>query len=198
MTHLLLSIFFIALLAGCDSKPEVKVTNTQAIYETIFLKVIGNTYNKYHLVETTESAWFIKHPYETEDWNTLLDSSDAITPELIKELYRVNASSLPLNWTPFLTNAKFLPSHYNDGPSQIENHCFVEEKDATIDIRSNGSYYRSYYSISNVAFSSNNETAIVKYSRHCAPLTGAGEFIVVLQRINKQWQVIGGINLWIS
>ena len=49
----IISAILIVTLIGCDSKPKIELTKEQAVYETLFLKIIGDAHSKYYLVETT-------------------------------------------------------------------------------------------------------------------------------------------------
>ena len=195
-----ISLAFVALL-GCAPKPTVTVTPEQAVYESLFLKIIGDARTEYFLVESTESHWFKTNPYVSEEWEKHFSAEDGLSAEIIKSLYASNVESTSLSWSPFLTNAKLLPSRYNKPARSVKQQelCLVEEGKGNISIRTkDGKGYRSYYTVSKVAFSEGGELALVKYSRHCAPLSGAGEFLVVLQFIENGWSVVSGKVLWIS
>jgi len=58
--------------------------------------------------------------------------------------------------------------------------------------------YRSYYTVSRVAFSKDRRYALIKYSRYCAPLSTAAEFFQSFEYTNNGWECIGQITLWRS
>jgi hypothetical protein len=194
------SLIFVvlALCSGCESKSNIELTKEQAVYETLFLEIFKNAHSKYYLVEATESYWFTENPFSESDWIDDLSDLGDIDIDIIKKLYENNEASTLINWIPFITNASLLPSRYVTGSREDENNCFVNKEDSNVGIFKGGKGYRAYYTVSNVAFSRDANKAIVKYSRHCAPMSGAGGFFVVFQFIENQWKVIGGRRLWIS
>ena len=199
MKHIFkLLIIVIAILAGCESKPSIELTMEQAVYESLFLKITGNTQEKYYIVEVTENEWFQANPFNENEWSSSLDDLGGINIELIKTLYKNNNKSGSLNWNPFITNAQLLPPKYNVNANFSGSNCWVEESEANIDVTINNKSNRSYYTVSRVGFSKNNKNAIVKLSRHCAPMSGAGEFFIAFEFVEKQWKVIGGRTLWVS
>jgi len=194
----IISAILIVTLIGCDSKPKIELTKEQAVYETLFLKIIGEAHSKYYLVETTEANWFKENPYEESDWLGKLEALGGINIELIKELYKKNKKSDPINWNPFITNAHLLPPEYNVNPRKSNKNCLVPSEEGNVNIYKNNKGYRSYFTVSNVVFSEDGKKAILKYSRHCAPMSGAGEFFAVFEFVDNQWKVVGGRMLWIS
>jgi hypothetical protein len=199
--HKFLIIFVSSvLLMGCDSEKQIGVTPEQAVYESLFLKVTTNTHTKYSLGEITESKWFTDNPFNAEEWEKSLKELGNINIALVKKLYLVNKTSGPINWQPLITNATILPSEFVEGVSarSTSDRCFVNESDANINIISNGKSFRSYYTVSRVAFSENRKKALVKVSYQCAPMSGGGEFFISFEFKEKQWKMIGGRTLWIS
>lgn len=185
-------------LISCDTKQQIELTKKQAVYESLFLKITGDAHSKYYLVEVTESNWFQGNPFDESSWKHSLNTLGNINFELIKKLYEKNKTSVPIDWNPFITNAQLLTSEYNVNPHMSGENCFVEKKEGNINLYKNNKGYRSYYTVSNVVFSSGGNKAILKFSRHCAPMSGAGEFFVVFEFVDKQWKVIGGKTLWVS
>ena len=200
MKQILSLIFVVVLIIGCDSKPPIELTTEQAVYESLFLEITGDTHTKYYVADATENDWFKDNPFQNEKWEKALDDLGGINIELVKMLYDINKNSSPINWTPIITNAELLPSEYVIGvdPHTTGERCLVNRDEANIDIMQNNKYMRSYYTISKVAFSQDRKTAILKFSRHCAPMSGAGEFFVAFKFEEKRWQMIGSRMLWIS
>jgi len=183
-------IFVTCILnTACDKKASIEITNEQAVYETLLLKRIGNTYTKYYLAKATENQWFVNNPIEQYPWNESLKPLGNISIELVKKLYEVNKNSQSLNWNPLITNSEFLSTNYVYNPKNTDprKHCFDEDNN-----------YRSYYTLSKVAFSKNNKIALIKFSYLCATLGGAGEFFVTFEFKNSRWQTLGVELLWIS
>jgi len=188
---------------GCENKSPLEVTTEQGVYETLFVERVGNTYAKYYLAGATENQWFINNPIKEAKWEEFLEELGNIPMELVEELYRVNMESHPLNWQPIVTNAVILPPTYamKAQPGKRNERCLVEEGKGNIGIRESGKgkrQYRSYYSVSKVAFSNNGKLALVKFSYLCAPLSGAGEYFVAFELRENRWHYLGSRMLWIS
>ena len=189
------------LLSGCDSKPILELTSEQAVYESLFLEIQGDATTLYYLAKQTESAWFEENPFEGVDWQAWLDELGGVRIDLIRELYRVNRESGPLNWTPFITNAELLPKECARQSTGVDREklCYVNEDQPHNGLgMKNGGFFRPYYTVSRVAFSRDGRYAIVKYSYHCARLCGAREAFVTFRLQDNRWQVVGGRLLWIS
>ena len=84
----------------------------------------------------------------------------------------------------------FLPP----GPADLEAVCLVAGDALPLALRARGeNYFRLYYTVSRVAFSADRGLALLKYTRHCAPVSGAGEFFLALRLEEGQWRIIGGV-----
>ncbi len=196
-------ISLIMPVLGCEKHAPFELTAEQGVYETLFVERIGNTYSKYYLADATENEWFINNPINDAKWDEYLGELGNIPIELVEELYRVNRESHPLNWKPIVTNAEMLPSVFaiKAKPEKRNERCLVESGKGNIGIGESSkgkSEYRSYYSVSKVAFTKNGRMALVKFSYLCAPLSGAGEFFVAFELRENRWHPIGGRMLWIS
>lgn len=189
----ILCILLVGLLLGCDSEPPDAATAEQAVYESFFEVVAGEGNPLLFLAAATENDWFKANPFEEGEWDDYLDDLGGIPIDLVEELYRVNRDSVPIGKNPRPANVEFLPAR-----SGGEERCLVGEDEPHIGVRSQGGYYRAYYTVSRVAFSQDRTHALLKYSRHCAPLSGGGEFFAAFRLEGQQWQVIGGRMLWIS
>ncbi len=187
---------------SCGYARTIELTAEQGVYETLFTKIVGNTYSKYYIAGATENEWFTNNPIKAASWEASLDSLGNIPMDLVIELYRVNEISHPLNWKPLVTNAVLLPASYakNAEPKERDSRCLVHEGEGNIGIgsKTGKGAYRSYYSVSKVAFSSDNKLALVKFSYLCAPLSGAGESFAAFELREKQWHLIGVKRLWVS
>ncbi len=196
-------ITLIMLNISCEKQAPLELTAEQGVYESLFVERIGNTYSKYYLAGATENEWFISNPINDAQWDSYLSELGNIPMELVEELYRVNEKSHPLIWQPLVTNAEKLPPSFaiKAKPDKRNERCLVQEGKGNIGLgapsKGKGEY-RSYYSISKVAFTNNGEIALVKFSYLCAPLSGAGEFFVSFELRGNRWHPIGGRMLWIS
>ena len=196
-----ISVFFmvVSLSAGC--KEPINMTTEQSVYEALFAERIGDTYTKYYVANATENDWFKEHPFNKYPWAKSLDDLGGISVDLIKELYRVNQASYPLDWKPIVTNAEFLPGSFAHKPkkSEVEDRCFAENTKGNVGVYKTGKgQFRSFYTVSKVAFSKDGKVALLKVSYLCAPLSGASEFFVTFKLENGQWHPLGGLLLWIS
>lgn len=204
LSKVTLIISLIMFIIGCEKQAPLELTAEQGVYETLFVeRVGGNTYSKYYLAGATENEWFINNPINNAQWDESLDELGNIPMELVEELYRVNRESHPLNWRPIVTNAEMLPPSFavRAKPEKINERCLVEEGKGNTGLEASGKgkgEYRSYYSVSKVAFTKNGKMALVKFSYLCAPLSGAGEFFVAFELHENKWHPIGGRMLWIS
>jgi len=189
----------IVLVVGCDSRPQIRLTTEQAVYESFFLFVVGDAYSKVYLANASENRWFIENPFNEQEWNRSLSDMGGINIQLVKRLYEVNEMSTALGWQPFITNVEMLPVEYANLTHKEGEHCFDRNGHGNVNIYSkDGRAFRSYYSISKPAFSEDGEYALIKYSIHCAPLSGAGEGFAVFQFKQQRWQLIGGRRIWVS
>jgi len=203
LSKVALIISLIALVIGCEKQVSLQLTAGQAVFESLIVERIGNTYSKYFLAGATEHEWFINNPINEAKWEGSLSELGNIPIELVEELYRVNGESYPLNWQPIITNAEMLPPSFviKAKPENKYERCLVEGGKGSIGISESGrekGEYRSYYVISKVAFTMNGKMALVKISYLCAPLSGAGEFFASFQFRENGWHPIGGRMLWIS
>ncbi|MDH5731161.1 MAG: hypothetical protein OEZ58_19425 [Gammaproteobacteria bacterium] len=197
MKHVILLII-VMLVSGCEQKKTIAVTPEQAVYETFFLKSVGDMHSKYHLVDSTEYIWFAENSIEQFQWERALKSLGNISMELVNELYRRNDQSYPLNWQPLITTVTLLSKEYLGKNNQSSDLCF-EKGSGNVNIFDKiGRQFRAYYSISRVAFSEDSKIALLKYSYLCAPMSGATEAFVSFTFTEGEWKLLGGYRLWIS
>ncbi len=113
----------------------------------------------------------------------------------------MNQVATPIDWDPVHAEVKFLPPNYARVPSlaDLEELCLVAGDPFLAGVRAyKENYFRPYYTVSRVAFSEDRTLALLKYTRHCAPLSGGGEFFLALRLEDDQWRIVGGRTLWIS
>ncbi len=189
-----LAMPLILLLTSCAEKVPVHVAAEQMIYEALFLEIIGDAVSVYYIADQTEDLWFKKNS---------LQSSQAAHPEfpasLMGKLYEKNESAHELDWEPIITNGNRLSIKYDYALASRAKKCLVQRDQSHIGVRhSSGLYFRPFYSVSRVAFSEDRTEALVKYSRHCAPLSGAGEFLVLFEYRDQGWHIKAEAVLWVS
>ena len=196
------AIVLISLLsAACEQPAPLVITTEQSVYETFFVERIGDLHSKYYLAGATENDWFKENPFDQYSWDNELEKLGGVSISLVKELYRLNEESHALNWKPIVTNAELLPDHYarKAEGKEKEDRCFVEGSKGNIGVYREGKgRYRSYYTVSKVAFSEDKTIAMLKISYLCAPLSGAGEFFITFELKDNRWHPLGGRLLWIS
>lgn len=189
---------------GYYPKPSLKLATENKIYETLFYKCLtmGRTL---YLAKSTENRWFNENPFKKEEWLERLKDLGGISINLVQELYHVNKTHSPINWETTLIKIIFLPEEasLNSANTNEEQFCFDEEgySDTGTYITTNDNEskeYRSYYTVSRVAFSKDRRYALIKYSRNCAPLSATGEFFQSFEYTNNGWKCIGQIILWRS
>ena len=181
-------------LEESSSIPGYGQSTEAKIYEALFSDIFKEIRRvSFYLANTTENRWFIENPFKEEDWEQTLKDLGDISIELVHELYRVNKFNRPINWKSTILDPIFLPEEYtlNSNNKNRDELCLVEEGQGNIDMYTNtGQQYRSYYTVSKVAFSQDRRYALVKYSKHCAMLSG-GEFLASFEFKNNKWNLIG-------
>jgi hypothetical protein len=185
---------------GHDPIPSSKLVTDNKIYETLFYRCL-RIRRKLYLAKSTENRWFKENPFKKEEWTGRLKDLGDISIELVQQLYRVNKNHVTINWKSTLITPIFLPEEasLNSINTNEDKFCFDEEGYGDTGIyRNDMKEYRSYYTVSRVAFSKDRRYALVKYSRNCAPLSGAGEFFQSFEYTNNGWKCIGHLTLWIS
>jgi hypothetical protein len=119
---------------------------------------------------------------------------------LLEKFYQVNQKSELLSWKPIMVNVEYLPQEYagklSEDPQGYD--CLVPLEEGSVGISQKGQAYRPYYSISKVAFTDDNEFALVKLGYHCAPMSGAGEWLICLRKVGLEWKLVWSLNFWIS
>ncbi|MGX5174277.1 hypothetical protein ACUR5C_09680 [Aliikangiella sp. IMCC44653] len=187
------------LLLGCESEYAPSLTTEQAVYESLFLEIQGDAISSYYLVEQTEASWFKSNPLEEFEWRGLLQDKKDVPFSVVRSLYSRNQKSEKLNWIPVITNAQLLPSKYVDLNSENRDElCLVPGEEPHIGVGRDDRFYRPYYTVSRVGFSNDGTFSIVKLSKKCAPMSGAGEFFILLKLEDNSWKYLGERTLWIS
>ncbi len=199
-----LTIMLISLLSiACVKQAPLVITTEQSIYKTLFTETIGDSHPKYFFANATENDWFKDNPFDKYPWEEsgALEKLGGVSIELVKELYSINEESHALDWQSIVTNSEFLPGSYarKAKGKEIEDRCFPGSSKGNIDIYKEGrGQYRSYYTVSKVAFSENRKIAMLKVSYLCAPLYGGSEFFITFELKGERWHKIGSWVLWIS
>lgn len=169
----------------------------EAVYESLFLYLYKGSYETLFIANATESKWFKNNPISQVNEDEIA-KLHGIHPKLLQQLYEINAEQRPLNWMPDLINASFLKGYYaNIEKDRRDKTCYVDRRDTTIDKFTIKSYLRAYYTVSKVAYSNDRMIALLKYTYHCSPKSGAGDWLVTLRFEDNNWQVVGAINHWL-
>jgi len=182
----LLAIFLV-LLPCCESsdKPQLSLTNEQAVYESVALTSINSMSKEIVVLNKTNVIWFQekslekikkftnrKYPGEAKTFNA---------PEiLIDRIHASNQKIHGLNWNPIIVNGRL---------EAAEKHAPFKKGPLK------ETY--SYYSFSRAAFSNDKKHALVKFTYHCHALCG-GEWLVYLIFEENQWKVTQTLTIWIS
>ncbi|MFL0800615.1 MAG: hypothetical protein K6L80_09220 [Agarilytica sp.] len=177
-----LTIILVILSISCSQKG---LTPEEAVYESLFLKIIGNTYERIFLIRSTDLKW--SESFKIDEVKKL-NEKVGIDTALIEKLYTINSRQHSIAWRPIMVAIEMLPSSIHES----------ESKDERCGLTPSNRKYRGYYTVSRVAFSQDSRSALVKYGYHCAPLSGATEQLVLLKKEGKQWVVSKGIRLWVS
>jgi len=193
-------VVLLVFLVGCEAEYSQSLSIENTVYEALFLAIKKDAISPYYLVDKTEALWFKENAYDPDGWEDLLASNSEISLSVVKSLYNHNTESQSLNWKPIITNATLLPAKFADLNSENrEDLCLVSADKPHIGVGSkDGGFFRPFYTVSRVGFSHEGKFALVKYSRRCAPLSGAGEFLVLLKFTDKQWLVSWSKILWVS
>lgn len=192
-------LLLLVLMLGCSPAPYSPSLQEmdEAVYESLFLYLYKGNYEPLYIANATESQWFKKYPISqvNEDELTKLPG---IYPKLLQQLYEINSDPGPLNWMSDLINVRFMKGYYaNIENEHLDKTCYVDRRDTTIEKFTIKSYLRAYYTVSKVAYSKDKKIALLKYTYHCSPKSGAGDWLVTLQIEDNNWQVIDSINHWI-
>ena len=192
----------IIVIMGCDSKEPVNLSYEQAILESLFVTVVGNAHQNIYIANATDSAWFLEYTIDDVLEVSGVKNAKYLTPDLLRNLYAINKKQEPLDWNPLMITATKLPARYASKPMHQyrKDLCLVNVYDSNIGVYSGEGMkgFRSYYSVSKVAIDEANQLAVLKIGYYCAPLSGAGEWLVVMSFENKRWVIKEAINFWIS
>ena len=200
--RLLISLCLLVLLCpSCDTKKPIALTPEQMVYESLFFEVVGSTYKNIYVAAATDSSWFSDNPIDEIRERALQNGAKLLSSELLTKLYQLNSSSEPIDWMPIMVAVTFLPQEFADSPnnSSTDSRCLVPRDSDGIGVYAkDGQRFRAYYTVSRVAFDERANTALVKLGYHCAPLSGAGEWLLAVSFVDNQWKVTESILLWIS
>jgi hypothetical protein len=176
------------ILFGCDfsSKPLLKLTKEQAVYETVSLKYMNSMVKEIKVLNRTNGVWFQEHTLE--ELKGVLNNKEYGVKQyfkaplsMIENLYAYNnIESQDIDWDPIIVNGKLVSA---------EEHYPFNEKTERKEY--------SYYSFSVMVFSEDEREALVKFTHHCPVLCG-GEWIIYLNFEDNQWKIIDTRALWIS
>jgi hypothetical protein len=190
----------LCLCIGCSPSPLSKtgkqIVTDQAVYESLFQHLFRSSYEPLYIADTTESQWFKNNPITRVNESELV-KLQGVYPKLLKRLYEVNEQKHPLNWNPYMINAMFLNKYYaNIDHNSVENTCYVDKRDASVEKFTLKLHLRAYYTVSKVAFSKDKTIALLKYAYHCSPRSGSGDWLVILRLEENAWHVLDYLNNW--
>ncbi|MFO6422609.1 hypothetical protein [Motilimonas sp. KMU-193] len=197
------------LITSCGSEQQNYHYAEKTVWESLFLEEIKDAVTPYYLVNETEHQWFIDNPYSAAYWQNWVEDSPYLTHQLVKELYLQNQHPTNIDWQPIVTNGTFLPNKYLGAKIKLGKNlqwntairdelCFETVVTNANETSSKSALYRPFYSVSRVAFSQSGETALVKYSYYCAPMSGEGEFFALFNLEGQKWRMAWFQVLWIS
>jgi hypothetical protein len=185
---------FFKSLEESSSIPGYGQATEEKIYEALFSDLFKEIRKPvFYLANTTEDRWFAENPYREKEWKEWLKDLGDISIKLVQELYSVNRTHSTVDWNPTILDPLFLPEEYslNSNHRNRDKLCLVEKGKGNVSVYTQtGQQYRSYYTVSKVAFSNDRRYAILKYSKHCSP-SGGGEFFVSFEFKDNKWQRIG-------
>jgi len=185
---------FFKSLEESSSIPGYGQATEEKIYEALFSDLFKEIRKpNFYLANTTEDRWFAENPYKEEEWKEWLKDLGDISIELVQELYSVNKRHSTVNWNCTTLDPVFLPEEYslNSIQKNRDEFCLVEKGKGNVNVYTRmGQQYRSYYTVSKVAFSKDRRYALVKYSKHCAP-SSDGEFFASFEFKENKWQLFG-------
>lgn len=172
----------------------------EQVYESVFHYITNSSVKKVYIANATDRYWFERN--SIKDVQKYLQKSElAKMPDgLLESLYEKNSIPHVITWKPIMITSEFLPKEYalNKGKVGKGYNCLVNMNEGNIGIRINNHSYRSYFTISKAAITDDKKHALIKIGRHSAPMRGAGEWLLELEKIGLEWKVAGGLNFWIS
>jgi len=188
------------LLISCDKNDGYRLGLEEQVYESVFHHVIKDVNKKVYIASNTDSTWFVREKIEEVKKYISRIKEAELPVELLEPLYRTNQTSNKITWSPIIINAEFLPEEYASNLKENKSgyNCLVETGKGNVGIRTKSKEYRSYYTISKVIFSKNKDQALLKVGKHCAPMSGAGEWLVALRKVGMEWKISGSLMFWIS
>jgi hypothetical protein len=190
------------LLTGCRDSPSPVLTKEQQVYESLFLARVNSFSRPIYIAGASDSQWFVENPIDrVQRTSTDLGRLVPEFPRLLAELYRLNEVTQDLDWRPIVVNGVFLPASHASNPrnAHTDERCFDASGEGSIEMRNaEGRRFRPYYTVSRVVFTANGEFALVKFGYHCAPLSGAGESLLLFKFQRKRWILAGSERFQVS
>lgn len=168
-----------------SNKPQLTLTNEQAVYESVALMYIKSMSKEVKVLNKTNGIWFQNNSFsELVKRTTWKENNEIVSfkapKALLESLYNENQKNEEINWKPIIVNGILVPA---------EKHVPFNK------VYKTEAY--SYYSFSRVSFSNDKKGALVKFTHHCSPLCG-GEWLIYLNFIENQWEITQGLVLWVS
>ncbi len=155
------------------------------VYEALFGQVLGHNPDKNARViiaQELETQWIDNYTKEDSLIKDTGGTNDV--DQLVEALREISKNGGELKWHP--SDGRINIVRDLDGSS---NPKYINKK----------CKFGTFYTVSKVVFNKSKNVALLKYSRHCAPMAGSGEFLILLKYNSEEgWVVIGGKTFWIS
>lgn len=163
MKALCLTLSFV-FLASCKPHGELGLTPEQAVWESVLLASVENSHRQIYLSGATDAKWVRERSIKDVLTHPHYPESGLTDTRLLHRLLEVNAASASIRYKPIMTNVVMLPGEYASRPrfSDSKERCLVDVEPDAITVKQGERWFRPYYSLSKVAFSSDGAQALVK------------------------------------
>ncbi len=188
---LALGIILAVLLfgAGC-SRGDVGLTPSQQVYEVVMNERMQDALTEVIVLSHTE-AQYLREGSKDELWSYIqreVNMPDA----LLDRLFESAETSVELEWSPVMINAKFVDKAEISSESNWRSRKFAE------DFRAAFPEHQEFYALSDVALSDDQLEAALVLSYYCPAMCGSGEFLLYFKKTGMEWNIEGFTVFWIT
>ncbi|MDJ0710172.1 MAG: hypothetical protein QNJ14_07285 [Woeseiaceae bacterium] len=188
---LVLGIVLTVLLfgAGCSSE-DVGLTPTQQVYEVVMNERMPDALTEVIVLSRTEAQYLREG--NKDELRSYIQREVNVPDALLDRLFESAETSVALDWSPVMINAKFVDKAEISSDSNWSSRQFGQ------DFRAAFPEHQEFYALSDVALSDDQSEAAVVLSHYCPVMCGSGEYLLYLKKTGIEWNVEGGTFFWIT
>lgn len=187
VSGIILSLLLVG--AGCGDE-GIGLTPTQQIYEVVMNERIQDALTEVVVLSHTEAQYLREG--NKDELRSYIQKEVKVPSDLLDRLFESAETSVELDWSPVMINAKFVDKAEISSDSNWHSRKFGEDFRAAYPDR------QEFYALSDVALSDDQTEAALVLSYYCPAMCGSGEFLIYLKKTGMEWKTEGGTFFWIT